>query len=279
MMTTRPPTLPASGVTQTATRPSPSRRRPPPLFFSVVSVVGVLLVWEILSRLLHSPVLLPSPIAVVRAGIDLAFGSFQGVTLWDDIGISALRVFLGYFFGLAVGLLLGLAMALNPTMKALADPLIEGLRPVPPLAWIPLLVIWFGIGEFPKVLLIVVTTVPIVSIATMGAVLGVQKDMPMSARCLGASGRQVMFHVVLPAALPGILTGARIATAAGWSSIVAVEMIASERGLGWLIWQAGSYLETAVVFVGMICIAVIALSIDRMLRVIESKLVPWKGKA
>jgi taurine transport system permease protein len=256
-----------------------SRRRLPPLFFSVSSVVGILAVWELLSRLLHSAVLLPSPLAVAHAAIDLALGaSFQGVSLWDDIGISAFRVFAGYLFGLVIGMLLGLAMALNRTLKALIDPLIEGLRPVPPLAWIPLLVIWFGIGEFPKVLLIVVTTVPIVSIATMGAVLGVQKDMPMSARCLGASGTQVMFHVVLPAALPGILTGARIATAAGWSSIVAVEMIASERGLGWLIWQAGSYLETTVVFVGMICIAFIALSVDRILRMIEVKLVPWKGR-
>ena len=254
-------------------------RRLPAAVYSLLSVGCVLVGWEVLSRVIGSPVLLPSPGAVARATVDLAHGSFQGVTLWDDIGISALRVFLGYLIGLVIGLSLGLAMALNQTIKALVDPLIEGLRPVPPLAWIPLLVIWFGIGEFPKVLLLVVTTVPIVSIATMGAVLGVHKDMPISARSLGASRRQVMLHIVLPAALPGILTGARIATAAGWSSLVAVEMIASERGLGWLIWQAGSYLETSVVFVGMVCIAAIALSIDRLLRAIEARLVPWKGKA
>jgi len=271
-------TLPAFGEKPARTKQSLRRRRTPPLFFSLLSIAGVLLAWEALSRLIHSPVLLPSPSAVVHAAIGLAFGSFQGVSLWDDIVISTVRVLLGYFIGLAIGLLLGLAMAMNRTIKALVDPLIEGLRPVPPLAWIPLLVIWFGIGEFPKVLLLVVTTVPIVSIATMGAVLGVQTDMAMAARSMGASGRQVMLHVVLPAALPGILTGARIATAAGWSSLVAVEMIAAERGLGWLIWQASSYLETSVVFVGMVCIAAIALSIDRLLRAMEAKLVPWKGK-
>lgn len=254
-------------------------RRPPPLFVSFLSIAGILLVWEALSLLIRSPVLLPSPSAVVHAAIGLAFGSFQGVSLWDDIAISTARVLGGYLIGLGLGLLLGLGMAFNRTLKALVDPLIEGLRPVPPLAWIPLLVVWFGIGELPKVLLLVVATVPIVSIATMGAVLGVQADMAMAARSLGASHRQVMLHVVLPAALPGILTGARIATAAGWSSLVAVEMIAADRGLGWLIWQASNYLETSVVFVGMACIAAIALSVDRLLRVVEARLVPWKGKA
>lgn len=257
---------------------SPKRRVSRPLFFSLLSVAGVLVAWEVLSALIGSPVLLPSPVLVVHAAIDLAHGSFQGVSLWDDIWISTIRVLLGFFIGLAIGVVLGLAMALNHTLKALVDPLIEGLRPVPPLAWIPLLVIWFGIGEFPKVLLLVVTTVPIVSIATMGSVLGVQKDMALAARSLGANSRQVMLHVVLPAALPGILTGARIATGAGWSSLVAVEMVAAERGLGWLIWQASSYLETSVVFVGMILIAAIAVGINRILLALEARLVPWKGR-
>lgn len=238
----------------------------------------MLLGWEVLSQLINAPVLLPSPALVAHAAIGLAFGTFQGVSLRDDIVASTLRVLSGYLIGLAIGLALGVVMALNRTVKALVDPLLEGLRPVPPLAWIPLLVIWFGIGEFPKVLLLVVTTVPIVAIATMSGVLGVRADMSLAARSLGANRRQVMLHVVLPAALPGILTGARIATAAGWSSLVAVEMIAAERGLGWLIWQASSYLETAVVFVGMILIAAIALAFDRLLRALEAKLVPWKGK-
>jgi len=265
------PALPTFGQKSPRTRRWLPVGRPPTLFVSLLSIAGILLVWEALSLLIRSPVLLPSPSAVAHAAIGLAFGSFQGVSLWDDIAISTARVLGGYFIGLGLGLLLGLGMAFNRTLKALVDPLIEGLRPVPPLAWIPLLVVWFGIGEFPKVL--------IVSIATMGAVLGVQGDMTMAARSLGASDRQVMLHVVLPAALPGILTGARIATAAGWSSLVAVEMIAADRGLGWLIWQASNYLETSVVFVGMACIAAIALSVDRLLRVVEARLVPWKGKA
>ena len=278
-MNSKPLMLPASGETPARRRPRRRRWRVPPLLYSIVSVASVLLAWEILSRLIAAPVILPSPGAVGHAVINLSFGSFQGVSLWNDVWISTVRVLLGFLVGLAIGLLLGLAMATNRTFKALVDPLIEGLRPVPPLAWIPLLVIWFGIGEFPKILLLVVTTVPIVSIATMGAVLGVHEDKMLAARSLGASSRQVMLHVVLPAALPGILTGARIATAAGWSSLVAVEMIAANRGLGWLIWQASSYLETSVVFVGMICVAIIALCIDRGLRAIEARLVPWKGKA
>lgn len=227
---------------------SGAMRRSLPLFFSILSVVGLLLAWQISSQIIGSPILLPSPGIVVRAAIGLAHSPFQGVSLWDDIWISSVRVLLGFFIGFVIGVVLGLAMALSWVVKALANPLIEGLRPVPPLAWIPLLVIWFGIGEFPKVLLLVLTTVPIVSIATMSAVVGIREDMMLAARSLGANRWQVMLHVVLPAALPGILTGARIATGAGWSSVVAVEMVSAERGLGWLIWQASSYLETAATF-------------------------------
>lgn len=247
--------------------------------YSAASVGGFLAAWEVLSLLMHSTELLPSPVAVIRMAVDLAHGSFQGVSLWSDIWISSMRVIAGFFIGLVGGALLGLAMALSEPLKRLFDPIIESLRPVPPLAWIPLLVIWFGIGEFPKILLLIVTTVPIVSIATMSAVLGVREDMSLAARSLGANNRQVMLHVVLPAALPGILTGARIALGACWSSLVAVEMVAAERGLGWLIWQASSYLETAAVFVGMILIAGIAVGMNRLLLAMEAWLVPWKGKA
>ncbi|MHB8619343.1 MAG: ABC transporter permease [Chloroflexota bacterium] len=249
-----------------------------PWAVSTLSLLSVVVIWALASALIDSKVLLPSPIAVGTSAVIIARTSFQGASLWQDVWVSTLRVLTGYLVGVGVGLAIGFVIAMSRVMKAMIDPLIELVRPVPPLAWIPLLVVWFGIGEFPKILLLVMAATPIMAIATAGAIGGVRRDLEMSARSLGASSSQVMLHVVLPASLPGILTGARIATAACWSSLVAVEMIASQSGLGWLIWQASSYLQTAVVFVGILLIAAIALSLDRLLRLLEARLVPWKGK-
>lgn len=262
----------ARGATQRQVRDDHS------LTVSAASIVGVLTAWSIASVLLHSKVLLPSPIDVAVAAWTIAVGSFQGSSLWTDIWVSTVRVLTGYFIGVLLGLALGFGIATNTLTKAITDPILELLRPIPPLAWIPLLVVWFGIGELPKILLLIMAATPLMAIATAGAIDGVRKDLKLSAQSLGANGWQVLLYVVLPASLPGILTGARLATAACWSSLVAVEMIAAESGLGWLIWQASNYLQTSIVFVGIVLIATIALVFDRGLRMLESRLVPWRGR-
>jgi NitT/TauT family transport system permease protein/taurine transport system permease protein len=143
---------------------------------------------------------------------------------------------------------------------------IEVLRPLPPLAFIPLFIIWFGIGELPKEALIIIGVTPVMAVATVAALDEVPDDLRLCARTLGATQGYSLLHVQLRSALPGILTGMRICMAASWTSIVAVELIAATSGLGYVIMQAGDYLNTALVFSGIIMIAILGLALDAALR-------------
>ena len=157
-------------------------------------------------------------------------------------------------------------MSASRVARHLADPVIEVLRPLPPLAFIPLFIIWFGIGELPKEVLIIIGVVPIMAISSVAAIDEVPDDLRLCARTLGASARYTLLHVQIRAALPGILTGMRICMAASWTSIVAVELIAATSGLGYVIMQAGDYLNTGLVFSGIFLIAVLGLVLEACLR-------------
>ena len=165
-----------------------------------------------------------------------------------------------------IGVALGAGMSASRVVRHAIDPVIEVLRPLPPLAFIPLFIIWLGIGEMPKEVLILIGVAPIMAVVTVAALDEVPEDLRLCARTLGASPRYTMLRVQIRAALPGILTGMRIAMAGAWTSIVAAELIAATSGLGYLIMQAGDYLNTALVFSGIIMIAIIALVLDACLR-------------
>jgi ABC-type nitrate/sulfonate/bicarbonate transport system permease component len=161
---------------------------------------------------------------------------------------------------------IGAAMSASRPLRHLIDPVIETTRPLPPLAFIPLFIVWFGIGELPKEALIVVGVIPVMVIATVAALDEVPEDLQLCARTLGASRAYTLWHVQIRSALPTIVTGMRIAMGGAWSSIVAAEMIAATSGVGYLIMQAGNFLNTAVVFSGIITIAVAGLVLDAGLR-------------
>ena len=145
---------------------------------------------------------------------------------------------------------------------AALDPLVEFYRPIPPLAYLPLIVIWFGIGELSKVLLIYLALFAPLLIATAAGVRRVDRSRVQAVRCLGASRWQVVRYVILPSALPEVLTGLRIALGVGWSTLVAAELIAANRGLGFMVQSAAQFLATDVVVVGILLIAAIALAFE-----------------
>ena len=148
----------------------------------------------------------------------------------------------------------------------------------PPLAFAPLLIVWFGIGELPKDLILYFASFPVVAIATSAAILGIDRTWIMAAQTLGASRTYIVTRVIVPAALPGILTGVRLASGLAWGTLIAAEIIASTQGLGWMIIQAGRYLDVQAIFVGIIAIGFLAFTMDRVLRMFESHLVPWRGR-
>ena len=231
-------------------------------------LIGLAVVWQIAATLIGDAVFLPSVTQTVHAFLHYWNRPYpsQGKPLWYDAVTSLRRIVIGFVIGTAAGVTLGAAMSASRVVRHLVDPVIEVLRPLPPLAFIPLFIIWFGIGELPKEVLIVIGVTPIMAITTVAALDEVQEDLLLCARTLGASRLYTLLHVQIRSALPGILTGMRICMAGAWTSIVAAELIAATSGLGYLIGQAGDYLNIALVFSGLICIALIALALDACIR-------------
>ncbi|WP_439604661.1 ABC transporter permease subunit, partial [Shinella sp.] len=159
--------------------------------------------------------------------------------------------------------------------RGVLDPIVEFLRPLPPLAYLPLIIIWVGIGEASKITVIALSMLPSIILSTSAGVRGVSKDHVNAARSLGASRAQVLREVVLPSGVPSILTGVRIALGAGWTTLVAAELVAATSGIGFMIQSAAQFLVTDIVIAGIIVIALIAILLEYIARQIERRLVPW----
>jgi NitT/TauT family transport system permease protein/taurine transport system permease protein len=224
--------------------------------------------WQILAMIISDPVFLPSVSQTAASFAHYLTHPYpsQGKPLWYDAAVSLRRVLIGFAAGAAIGVALGAGMSASRVVRHAIDPVIEVLRPLPPLAFIPLFIIWLGIGEMPKEVLIMIGVIPVMAVTTVAALDEVPDDLRLCARTLGASSRYTMLRVQIRSALPGILTGMRISMAGAWTSIVAAELIAATSGLGYLIMQAGDYLNTALVFSGIITIAILGLILDALLR-------------
>lgn len=225
------------------------------------------------------PVYLPPPEAVVSRLFEIGKEGYRGYGLGAHLGSSLLRVIGGFFFGALLGIPLGYAMGLNGWFRGWFDPIVEFMRPVPPLALIPLVIIWFGIGEVGKIILLFLAALWIMAIAARSGVSGVRITKVHAAYSLGASKWQVMRHVIIPNSLPDIFTGARVAMGVCWGTVVAAELVAASQGAGMMIMVASKFTLTDIVIMGIILIGVIGFGIDMLMRWAENKLVPWKGKA
>jgi taurine transport system permease protein len=225
------------------------------------------------------PVYLPPPEAVVRRLGEISSEGYRNFTLWEHLGYSLFRVIGGFLFGALVGIPLGYAMGLNGWFRGWFDPIVEFMRPVPPLALIPLIIIWFGIGEVGKIILLFLAALWIMAIAARSGVSGVRITKVHAAYSLGASKWQIMRHVIIPNSLPDIFTGARVAMGVCWGTVVAAELVAASQGAGMMIMVASKFTLTDIVIMGIILIGVIGFGIDMLMRWAENKLVPWKGKA
>lgn len=246
---------------------------------SVVTVFALIFLWWAVTRWgVVDPLFLPSPSAVWSRAMEVATIGFGGSSLWSHAWISIYRVFLAFFFACLTAIPIGLAMGMSRIFRGLFDPPIEFYRPIPPLAYLPLIIIWFGIDETSKIILIYLACFAPMALSTRAGVRSVSIEQIHVAYSLGATRAQVIRHVVLKAALPEILTGMRIGIGFGWTTLVAAEMVAAAAGLGYMILNASEFLVTDVVVMGIVVIGLIALLSDLLVRYLEFKLVPWKGK-
>jgi taurine transport system permease protein len=249
------------------------------LWLSVLSILGIIFVWWLFTTMgWVKPLFLPSPQAVFFKFLDVWQNGFTNTPFLEHVGISAARVFGAFLLACAVGIPLGIAMGMSPLIRGIFDPPIEFYRPIPPLAYLPLMIIWFGIGELSKVLLIFLSVLAPVALGARAGVKSSAIEQIHAAYSFGANRWQVMRHVILPSALPEILTAMRIGIGFGWTTLVAAEMVAATHGLGYMVLSASQFLQTPTVILGILIIAAIAYAFDLLMRALERRLVPWKGR-
>lgn len=224
------------------------------------------------------PLYLPAPEEVWTRTLQIVNEGFRNFTLLEHLGYSLFRVIVGFLLGALVGIPLGYAMGLSNWFRGWFDPIVEFMRPVPPLALIPLVIIWAGIGEAGKIILLFLAALWIMAIAARAGVSGVKISKVHAAYSLGASKWQIMRYVIIPNSLPEIFTGARVAMGVCWGTVVAAELVAAEQGAGMMIMTASKFQNTDIVIMGIVLIGVIGFGIDMLMRAAERFLVPWKGK-
>ncbi|MCR6499365.1 ABC transporter permease subunit [Shinella sp. CPCC 101442] len=258
------------------TEPARATRPIPTALISTLTVGVILGLWGLASAYaLVSPVFLPSPRQVVIALYNLVVKGFVDATLAEHVGASLTRIFGALIASIIIGIPAGLAIGTSRVGRGILDPIVEFLRPLPPLAYLPLVIIWVGIGEASKITVIALSMLPSIILSTSAGVRAVSKEHINAARSLGAGKRQVLTEVVLPSAVPSILTGIRIALGAGWTTLVAAELVAATSGIGFMIQSAAQFLVTDIVISGIIVIALIAIFLEYIARLIERRLVPW----
>jgi NitT/TauT family transport system permease protein len=232
------------------------------------SLVCAVAVWGGLAWWVGKPAFLPSPAATLGGAIELIANG----QLFGHVAASFSRVVVGFSIGTCIGIPLGLCMGRSQIIRAFADPYVEFFRFIPPIAFVTLAVIWFGLGEASKIVLIVYTTVFMVAINTMIGVLSIEPDKRFAALCLGASERQVFLHVTIPAVVPNIVTGMKIAMGNSFMTVVSAEMVAAKTGIGYLIVNSRLFLLTEWIFVGIITLGFMGFFSDRALRVVANRL-------
>lgn len=232
----------------------------------VASAVIGLGVWSFLAWW-YGPTTVASPAQVVTAAGELA----ESGVLWTSIWASAQRILVGWSLGVVIGAPVGILMGRVNLVRQLLDPYIEFFRFIPPIAFVTLAVVWFGIGETSKIVLIFYTSVFIVTVSTIAATVAISENKLQAAANLGAGKLQIMKTVVLPSSVPGIVTGARLAMGNSFLTIVSAEIVAADHGIGSMIWQARNYGRIDWTFVGIIVLGIMGFLFDRVLRVLSGR--------
>ncbi|MCW1411295.1 ABC transporter permease [Rhizobium sp. 1AS11] len=240
---------------------------------SWVGLLGLLVVWQTASHFgWISSTFLPGPLTIAATLYELA----KSGSLLRDISASAVRIVIGWSCGTLAGLVFGVSIALFPSMRAIGKPLITALYPIPKIAILPLLILWLGVGELPKVFTIGIGVFFPTAIATFSSIDNVQRNIIRMAQSFGVPMRSIIRDVLLPGALPGIVAGMRITTAYSLTLVVAAEMIASDQGIGSFIILAGTLMRSDQLVSGVVVLSILGLLIGRGLTALEDAWFKWR---
>jgi NitT/TauT family transport system permease protein len=265
------PSMPA--LAAGAAKPSPRKRRAPSLLALnlLAAALGIGL-WVLLSQMQLAG--LPGPVAVLKRGAELIASG----ALFADAWASIRRVLIGFAIGTLLAIPIGFLMGWYTVARGLLEPYIQFFRTIPPLAMIPLAIVFLGIGEVPRIFVITLAAFLVSVISTYQGVVGVDRVLINAARTLGASDAVVFRRVVVPASTPFILVGMRTGLGAAWSTLVAAELIAAQEGLGHRMQQAQIYYDLETIFVALITIGLTGMVMDRVLLMLDKRLTVWQER-
>lgn len=283
------PGRPATGAGRGGRRPSPRARQWTVRLIALGLFLGL---WAAVTELgLIRPLYLPSPASVWAAfvqantthplaeGVDRLVRGEQNYFLWEHLIASLQRIAIGVGGAIVVGVPVGLVMSTVRPIGLIVEPYLHFLRSLPPLGYIGLLIVWFGIGDTSKVWLLFLAAFPPIAMSTISGVRGVREDQVNAVLSLGASRRQSVTTVMLPATLPEVMTGIRVATGFAWTTVVAAELNNGIPGIGGLAYLSGTELNTPLTVACIVVIGIAAVALDFLLKTVERVLVPWRGKA
>jgi ABC-type nitrate/sulfonate/bicarbonate transport system, permease component len=243
-------------------------------------VLALLAAWWIVSEAgVFTSIILPSPGRVISSFIRILRDGYSGIGLLQHLADSMYRLLFSFALVIVTAIPLGILSGFSAKVCAVFDPIVEFYRPLPPLGYYTLLVLWMGIENPSKIALLYLAGFAPVFIACVSGVRRIRSDYIDGAYTLGAGRWQTLIHVIFPACLPDIFTGLRTGIGVAYTTLVAAEMVAAVSGIGWMVLNASKFLRSDVIFVGIIIMGVTGVLIDRILRFIEQRVVHWKGKS
>lgn len=247
---------------------------------AAVSILAFLCIWQLTVSFSKAGMVLAGPIETLAAFFKAVVSPIGTHTIEGHIFWSLSRVLIGFVLGSAAGIVLGVLMGWFKPVSALFRPVFEILRPIPPIAWIPLSIVWFGLGEASKYFLIFYSAFCAVTMNAYSGVRAVDPELMGAARMLGANSRQVFTTIVLPSCIPQIFAGLQIAVGTSWATVVAAEMVRSSEGVGWVIIKGQDSNSTVQILVGIVAIGIVGYILAVTMRAIEAKLCRWsvRGK-
>jgi ABC-type nitrate/sulfonate/bicarbonate transport system permease component len=246
----------------------------------LLAILIVLLTWFLITDVfgLVRPIVLPSPSNVLEEVGRLLEKGYTNKPLWIHVRASLFRTFTGLILGLVVGIPLGLLVGYYWWASAIFSPFLSALRPIPPIAFIPLVVLYFGIGEFSKILLIFMAALWYVALNTSAGVKSVPSDLMRAGLNMGLNQWQLFLYVIFPSSLPYIMTGIKTSTAVSWAIVVAAELVAAQEGLGYMVMDAATFFRVTDVYIGIALIGMIGILLEALTMIAESRLLHWRGK-
>lgn len=240
-----------------------------------ISIALFLLLWFWGVKATALGLLIPGPVEIIKTVLEGIVGKVGRHSILIHAGYSLLRVMIGFIIGSLAGVILGLLMGWYGTANALFNPLFRIIRPIPPIAWIPISIIWFGLGENAKIFLIFLASFSNTTLNSIAGARSVNREVVNAAKMLGANERQIFTLIVLPASVPAIFAGLQVAISSSWATVLAAEMVRSSEGLGWMIVAGMNNNDMVQILSGIVMIGVVGFILAVIMRKAEEVLCRW----